>query len=320
MTRVVVFGPTGQIGWELVRSLQGFGDVHAVARAQLDLADPARVSALIDAAKPDWVINCAAYTNVDAAEVEPERANLINAEAVGAMAAACARVSATLVHYSTDYVFDGAKLGAYREDDPVRPLGAYGLSKLLGEDAIRLSGAPHLILRTSWIYAARGANFLQTMLRLAHERDEVKVVDDQFGAPTWACFVAASTAAIMWRARHDSSSREQIRSGVTLHLCNEGRTSWYGFATEIFGALSASGAPVPRVVPISTEQYGARAPRPRNSQLDVSLLNQQWGVKPPEWRDSLRMCLEELTPLQRAGRSNRAGRIAGDSDTVGNIV
>jgi dTDP-4-dehydrorhamnose reductase len=318
--KVVVLGPTGQIGWELVRSLQGFGDVHAVNRAQLDLADLPRVSALIDTEKPDWVINCAAYTNVDAAEGEPERANLINAEAVGTMAAACGRVNATLVHYSTDYVFDGSKAGAYSEDDTVRPLGAYGRSKLLGEDAIRLSGAPHLILRTSWIYAARGVNFLQTMLRLAHERDEIRVVDDQFGAPTWARFVAAATAAIMWQVRHDESSRERVRSGVTLHLCNEGRTSWYGFATEIFRAVSASGASVPGIVPISTEQYGARAPRPRNSELDISLLNQQWKVKPPDWRDSLRMCLEELTPLQRAVRSNRAGRIAGDRDTIGNIA
>lgn len=307
MTKIVVLGPTGQIGWELVRSLQGFGDVHAVNRAQLDLADLPRVSALIDIAKPDWVINCAAYTNVDAAEVEPERANLINADAVGTMAAACGRVNATLVHYSTDYVFDGTKASAYREDDPVQPLGAYGRSKLLGEDAIRHSGAPHLILRTSWIYAARGVNFLQTMLRLAHERDEIRVVDDQFGAPTWARVVAAATAAIMWQARNDETSRERFRSGVTLHLCNEGRTSWYGFATEIFRAVAASGAHVPRLIPISTEQYGARARRPHNSQLDVSLVSQQWGVKTPDWRDSLRMCLEELTTIQTSGQIKSGG-------------
>ena len=299
MTKVVVFGPTGQVGWELVRSLQGFGHVRAVERAEVDLSDPPRVSALIDALKPDWVINCAAYTQVDAAEAEPERAKLINADAVGAMATACARVNATLVHYSTDYVFDGTKSSAYNENDRAAPLGTYGRSKLLGEEAIRASGAPHLILRTSWIYAARGTNFLQTMLRLAHEREEVQVVDDQFSAPTWARFVAVATSTMMWQASQDAASKERVRSGATVHLSNEGRTSWHGFATEIFNFMSAGGTRALRILPVSTEQYGARAPRPRNSQLDVSLLKRQWGVEPPNWRASLRMCLEEVTLWQR---------------------
>ena len=299
MTKVVVFGPTGQVGWELVRSLQGFGDVSTVERAQLDLTDPPRVDALIDTLKPQWVVNCAAYTQVDAAEAEPESAKLINADAVGAMAVACARVNATLIHYSTDYVFDGTKSSAYDENDRPQPLGAYGRSKLLGEEAIRASGASHLILRTSWIYAARGANFLQTMLRLAHERDELQIVDDQFGAPTWARFVAVATTAMMWQTCRDASSKERVHSGTTVHLSNEGRTSWHGFATEIFKFMSANGARVPRILPVSTEQGGARAPRPRNSQLDLSLLKRQWRVEPPDWRASLRMCLEEVTLLQR---------------------
>lgn len=302
MTKVVVFGPTGQIGWELIRSLQGFGDLSAIGRAQLDLTDVSRVKALIDSLKPDWVVNCAAYTQVDAAEGESERANLVNADAVAAMATACARVNATLVHYSTDYVFDGTKSSAYGEDDPVQPLGAYGRSKFLGEQAIRASDVPHLILRTSWIYAARGVNFLQTMLRLARDRDEIQVVDDQFGAPTWARFVAEATADMMWRARHDASSKERVRSGATVHLCNDGRTSWHGFATAIFEFMSAGGIRVPRVRAISTEQYGARAPRPRNSQLDVSSLKQQWEIEPPDWRASLLMCLEEVALSQRAGQ------------------
>ncbi len=296
MTKVVVFGPNGQVGWELVRSLQGFGEVSAVERTQLDLSDPPRVSALIDALKPNWVVNCAAYTQVDAAETEPERAKLINCDAVGAMASACARINATLVHYSTDYVFDGTKTSAYNEDDRAEPLGAYGRTKLLGEEAIRASGASHMILRTSWIYASRGTNFLQTMLRLARERDEIRIVDDQFGAPTWARFVADATASMMWQSKRDASTRERVRSGVTVHLCNEGHTSWHGFATEIFKFMSAVGCRVPRrILPVSTEHYGARAPRPRNSQLDISLLRRQWGVEPPNWRVSLRMCLEEVT-------------------------
>ena len=299
MTKVVVFGPTGQVGWELVRALQGFGDVSAFERAQLDLTDLPRVSALINTLKPDWVVNCAAYTQVDVAEAEPDRANLINGEAVSAMATACAHANATLVHYSTDYVFDGKKSSAYNENDRSEPLGAYGRSKVLGEEAIRASGAPHLILRTSWIYAARGANFLQTMLRLAHDRDELRIVDDQFGAPTWARFVAVATAAMMWQVRRDTLSKEHVRAGTTVHLSNAGRTSWHGFATEIFNFMSAGGIRVPRIIPVSTEQYGARAPRPRNSQLDLSLLKRQWRVEPPEWRVSLRMCLEEVTLLQR---------------------
>ncbi|MEO8188438.1 MAG: dTDP-4-dehydrorhamnose reductase [Burkholderiaceae bacterium] len=299
MTKVVVFGPTGQVGWEMVRSLQGFGHVRAVDRAEVDLADPPRVSALIDSLKPQWVVNCAAYTQVDAAEAEPERAKLINADAVGAMATACARIDATLVHYSTDYVFDGTKSTAYNENDSARPLGAYGRSKLLSEEAIRASGASHLILRASWIYAARGINFLQTMLRLAHERDELQVVDDQFGAPTWARFVAVATTSMMWQTGRDASAKKRVRSGATVHLSNEGSTSWHGFATEIFTLMSAGGARVPRILPVSTEQYGTRARRPRNSQLDISLLKRQWGVEPPNWRASLRMCLEEVTLLQQ---------------------
>jgi len=299
VTKVVVFGPTGQIGWEVVRSLQGFGDVASFGRSQLDLTDLTRVSALIETLRPDWVINCAAYTQVDAAEGDPERANLINAHAVAAMATACARVGAVLVHYSTDYVFDGTKAGAYAENDPLKPLGAYGRSKYLGEEAIRGSQVAHLILRTSWIYASRGANFLQTMLRLAKERTEIQVVDDQFGAPTWARFVAAATAAIMWQTRCDALIAERLRLGVTLHICNEGLTSWHGFAAEIFRVLSAGGEAVPHIVPISTERYGARAPRPRNSQLDMSLLKKQWGVGPPDWRTSLRICLEEVAHLRR---------------------
>lgn len=298
MTKVVVLGPTGQVGWELVRSLQGFGEVSAVERGQLDLTDPPRVGALIDALKPNWVVNCAAYTQVDAAETEPERAKLINSDAVGAMASACARTNATLVHFSTDYVFDGTKSSAYTENDRADPLGAYGRTKLLGEEAIRASGASHLILRTSWIYAARGKNFLQTMLRLARERDEIQIVDDQFGAPTWARFVAVATAAMMWQAKRDASTKERVRSGATVHLCNGGHTSWHGFAIEIFKFMSAAGLRVPRILPVSTEDYGARAPRPRNSQLDTSLLKRQWGVEPPDWRGSLRMCLGEVTMLR----------------------
>ena len=298
MTKVVVLGPTGQVGWELVRSLQGFGEVSAVERTQLDLSEPPRVSALIEALKPSWVVNCAAYTQVDAAETELDRAKLINSDAVGAMASACAQINATLVHYSTDYVFDGTKSSAYNEDDRAEPLGAYGRTKLLGEEAIRASGASHLILRTSWIYAARGGNFLQTMLRLARERDEIQIVDDQFGAPTWARFVAVTTASMMWQAQRDASTRERVHSGTTVHLCNEGHTSWHGFATEIFKFVSAMNSRVPRILPVSTEHYGARASRPRNSQLDLSRLKREWGVEPPNWRVSLRLCLEEVTMLK----------------------
>jgi dTDP-4-dehydrorhamnose reductase len=268
----MLVGRDGQVGRELARSLAPLGEVHALGRAQLDLADAGRISAVVRAASPVVIVNAAAYTAVDRAESEPELAFAVNATAPGLLAAEAARLGALLVHYSTDYVFDGTKPGAYVEDDPPHPLNVYGSSKLAGERAIAASGCRRLILRTSWVYGPHGSNFMLTMLRAARERPELRVVDDQVGAPTSSLAIARATAQV-------------LRAGGEglYHLSAAGKTSWCGFARAI---LAHAGLDTP-VVAIRSEEYPAAARRPRNSLLDNSRLQATFGVALAPWEEGL---------------------------------
>lgn len=296
---VLLVGGTGQVGDALCRVLPDVGQVqvttrdgrlpgHALACHALDLSIPGTAAALVQSLSPDVVVNAAAYTAVDKAESESELAMRINADAVGELAAACAAQGIALLHYSTDYVFDGTATVPYRPDDAVAPLGVYGRSKLAGEQAIRASGARHLILRTAWVYGLHGHNFLNTMLRLGAERDELRVVADQIGCPTPARVIAEVTARIL---------QQGIGDGGTQHLVCDGQTSWHGFAEAIMADAVAAGMleRAPRMVPIPTSDYPTPAQRPAWSVLDTSDLREAYGIVLPDWRSALQ------TTLQRSG-------------------
>lgn len=294
--RILLIGRTGQVAWELERSLRVLGELTALDRARLDLDDTDAIRSAIRNLRPGLIVNAAAYTNVDGAEDDLATAFAINAQAPETLAREARHVGAALIHYSSDYVFDGSKKDPYTEEDMPAPLNAYGRSKLAGEQAIRASGAAHLILRTSWVYAARGKNFLRTILRLAGERDTLRVVDDQFGAPTWARFIAEATAAMLWRIRFDPSARERLDEGETIHLANAGSTTWCGFATRAITLHAArTGAKLAAVEPIPSSAYTVKAARPRNSRLDLARLEREWGIAAPAWEESLALCIEELS-------------------------
>ena len=288
--KLLLLGGNGQVGRELRRSLLPLGELVVATRdggdadAAADFDAPASLAALIEQTAPEVVVNAAAYTAVDKAETDAAAAFRINAEAPAAIAQACVDTGALLVHYSTDYVFDGNATRPYREDDATAPLGVYGASKLAGEQAIRASGARHAILRTAWVYAAHGKNFLLTMLRLANERDELRVVADQIGAPTPAAWIADATAEII---------RRGVMASGTWHLVADGETSWHGFAEAIVDEAHALGliARKPRVVAIPTADYPTPARRPAYSVLDTTRLQRDFGVAPPDWRDGLRRTL-----------------------------
>ena len=290
--RVLLIGRSGQVGWELQRALAPLGELVALDRAGMDLGDPDSIHRAIVDARPAVIVNAAAYTAVDKAESEPELAMRINGIAPGIIADEAARLGALMVHYSTDYVFDGRKPSPYREDDPPAPLNAYGRTKLAGEEAVRAAGGPHLIFRTSWVYAARGHNFLLTMLRLARERPELKIVDDQVGAPTWARTIAELTAHVLKAGGAGPGVRE--RSGV-YHLAASGAVSWHGFAQAIFEQAKARRGDfnAPALTPITTAQYPLPARRPANSRLDCSKFAAAFGVAPPAWEAGLARCMHE---------------------------
>ena len=298
--RILLLGGNGQVGRELQRSLATVGELIVATRdgegADVvgDLDQPQSLMTLIDTIAPDVVVNAAAYTAVDNAETDIDAAWRINAEAPAAIAAACKAVDALLVHYSTDYVFDGQATRPYLEDDATAPLGSYGASKLAGEQVIRDSGARHVVLRTAWVYAAHGKNFLQTMLRLAPERDELRVVADQYGAPTPAAWIADATTALL---------RHGIAASGTWHLTARGETNWHGFANAIMDEAHVVGLlqRKPAVLPITTAEYPTPAHRPAYSVLDTTRLQQDFGIEPPEWREGLKQTLRELSAL----RSNR---------------
>ena len=282
--KILLTGATGQVGYELERSLQGLGQVVALDRSRMDLADLDQVRRVIREVRPQLIVNPAAYTAVDKAESEPGLAMRINCEAPGVMAEEAKRLGAAMVHYSTDYVFDGTKPGAYVETDPACPINVYGQSKLAGEQAIAAAGIDHLVLRTSWVYGLRGKNFLLTMLRLGAEREEVRVVADQFGAPTWSRTIADTTALILAQSRPGGDW--WARNSGIYHLCSGGQTSWCGFSA----AIMAQAGLACRVAPIPASDYPVPARRPTNSVMDTGRLRRQFGEL-PDWQVALRLCL-----------------------------
>jgi dTDP-4-dehydrorhamnose reductase len=295
--RVLLTGVTGQVGWELARSLMPLGEVVAPDRAACDLSRPETLAALVERAAPEVIVNAAAYTAVDQAEAEEALATTINGTAVGVLAQAARRRGALFIHYSTDYVFDGRGAAPIAEDASVCPLNAYGRSKLAGEVAVRESCAEALVLRTSWVYAARGRNFLRTILRLAAEREELRVVADQFGAPTWARNIADATAQLIPLAL--AERRAGRFEPATLHLTNAGVTSWHGFATALIEASRRSHPErvlkVSRVLPLTSADYPLPAPRPANSRLDGGVLARRYGLRLPPWEQAVARCIEDLS-------------------------
>jgi dTDP-4-dehydrorhamnose reductase len=284
--KILLTGASGQVGYQLERSLQGLGEVVALDRTQMDLSNLDQVRDVIRALRPGLIVNPAAYTAVDRAEAEPALAHRINAEAPAVMAQEAKALGAAMVHYSTDYVFDGTKAGPYLETDPACPINVYGHSKLAGEQAIIAAGIPHLILRTSWVYGMRGNNFLLTMLRLAKERDALQVVSDQVGAPTWCRTLADTCALMLAQARADGPGWWEQHSGV-YHLSSQGQTSWFGFTEAI---IAAAGIEC-QLTPISSDAWPTAARRPRNSVLDTSKLRKRFCTI-PDWQTALRLCLE----------------------------
>lgn len=299
MKRILVTGKNGQLGWELQKALRPLGDVIALSREQLDLTDLDDVRRKVREAKPDIVVNAAAYTAVDQAEEHPEAARLINAVAPAVLAEEANKIQALLIHYSTDYVFDGTKALPYLESDPANPLNVYGMTKLEGEKAIAAIGGSYLIFRTSWLYALRGKNFALTMLRLARERDEVRVVDDQIGVPNWSRVIAEATAQATAEAsrRIDAATFGDLK-GI-YHLSGTGAISWFQFAREILNLagdckqLQATERPTGKIVNISTAEYPSRTPRPKYSVLSSAKLQKTFGVVAPSWDEQLRRAFSE---------------------------
>ncbi|HEY0231116.1 MAG TPA: dTDP-4-dehydrorhamnose reductase [Dokdonella sp.] len=310
--KILLTGATGQVGFELLAALAPLGEVVPATRGgrladgtpclHADLADAASLNAALDAAHADLVVNAAAYTAVDRAEDEAELADRVNHRAVAEIGAWAARNGASVVHYSTDYVFDGRGTRPYREDDATTPLGVYGRSKLAGEHALQASGAAHLIFRTAWVYAARGANFLRTMLRLAAEREELRIVADQFGAPTPAPWIAQTTASAISAWRNAQATAQHDWQGI-YHLVAGGQASWFDFAAAIMQGAQARGllARAPRVLPIGTADYPTRAQRPAYSVLDCGKLAATFGLQLPPWQEGLGRVLDELPSSGRSG-------------------
>ncbi len=295
--KIVLLGANGQVGWELQRALAPLGELVVLSRDGApghcgDLARPDALAASVRALRPDVIVNAAAYTAVDRAEADEAAARTINATAVAALAAEAARAGAWLVHYSTDYVFDGGGTRAWREDDTPAPLSVYGRTKLEGEQAIRAAGCRHLLLRTSWVYAARGGNFAKTMLRLAAERERLTVVADQVGAPTGAELIADVTAHALRAARAEPAL------GGTYHLAAAGETTWCDYARFVVATARERGVrlAVREIAPIATADYPTPAARPLNSRLDTRRLREAFGLVLPDWRTGVRRMVEEITP------------------------
>ncbi len=298
----MVTGATGQIGWQLQRALAPMGEVLAFTRSGLDLSDPEAAASAVRETRPDILLNAAAYTAVDQAESEPELARTVNAVAPGRMAQELARSGGLMIHYSSDYVFDGSQAEPYTEDDATGPLNVYGRTKLEGEQAVAESGCPHIILRTSWVYDIRGKNFLRTVLRLAREKHELRMVNDQYGTPTWARTIAEATAAIV--AKYGDLPGEPSRKPTGIyHLTAAGSTTWAGFAKTIldeyeellewpaeFGEFTGR-LLAQRVVPIASTTFKSAARRPLNSRLSNAKLKRDFGLQLPDWRHLLQLAM-----------------------------
>ena len=293
-TKIVVFGRTGQVGWELRHKLACLGQVTNVEYPEVDLRQPESIRTALRAVEPAVIINAAAYTAVDKAESEPELAMVINGVGPALIAEEAKRLGSIVVHYSTDYVFDGSKQSPYVETDAPNPKNVYGKTKLAGDEAVQASGCEHLILRTSWVYGARGNNFLLTMLRLAGERDELKIVDDQTGGPTSSECIAQATADILSQVLGPSGGGLNGRSGI-YNLTNAGETTWFGFAQALLNkAAGTMGTKIPKLVPIPTSEFPRPAARPANSRLSCQRLEEAFGVRMPHWEEALSMVLETL--------------------------
>ena len=293
-SRIVVIGRNGQVGWELRHKLACHGQVIGFESPAIDLKNPDSLRTALRSADPAVIVNAAAYTAVDKAESEPDVATAINATAPGVLAEEAKRLGSILVHYSTDYVFDGTKQGEYVESDTPNPQNVYGKTKLAGDEAIQGSGCEYLILRTSWVYGARGNNFLLTMLRLARERTELRIVDDQTGTPTTSECIAQGTANILAQVIGPSGSGLCGRSGV-YNLTNAGATTWFGFAQELLTRSAASmGTSLPKLIPVPTSEFPRPAVRPTNSRLSCLRLEETFGVRMPAWESALALVLETL--------------------------
>jgi dTDP-4-dehydrorhamnose reductase len=300
--RILLTGKSGQVGWELQRTLSSLGDIAAFGHGEMDLADPDSIRKVIGQVRPDLIVNAAAYTAVDKAESETDLAMAINGVAPGIMAEEAKRLNAAIIHYSTDYVFNGSSNRPYAEGDTPNPLNVYGATKLAGERAIQSSGVAHLILRTSWVYGARGKNFLLTMLRLAKERSELRIVNDQVGAPTWCRLLAEVTSQMV--AQHYSPVLRQAisiseASGV-YHVVPNGSVSWHGFAEKIIEGMPnrVTHAPL-KLIPIPASEYPAPASRPLNSRMTNRKLSETYGLTMPHWENSLTQCLDEVAQISQ---------------------
>lgn len=298
--KILLFGKDGQLGWELQRSLAPLGELVALGRGgselhadlHADFSQPDALAQAVESVRPQVIVNAAAYTAVDKAESEPELARSVNAVAPGVLAAAAARIGALLVHYSTDYVFDGSGSRPWRESDATGPLSVYGATKLEGERLIQAAAPQHLIFRTSWVYAARGSNFAKTMLRLAKERERLTVIDDQFGAPTGAELLAdVSAHAIL------ATLRDPAKAGL-YHLAAAGETSWNGYARFVLAEARAAGVALKAgpdaVEPVPTSAFPTAARRPANSRLDTSKLREAFGLRMPDWQVGVARMLREI--------------------------
>jgi len=286
--KILLFGEKGQLAWELKRSMSLLGNVLDVGSKDCSFENPSNVKRVIQELSPDIIVNAAAYTNSERAEEEPEKANQVNGYTVGVIAEEAKRLKIPLVHYSTDYVFDGTKTVPWVETDVPNPLNAYGRSKVLGEQFIQQVGGYYLIFRVSWVYGSRGTNFYRTMLKLGRDREEIRVVDDQVGAPTWSRHIADATSIILSQA--DITEKKGV-----YHLSAQGMVSWYGFAERIFSTVSqAQSQPlkVRRLVAISSKEYPSKVLRPAYSVMDNTLLKDTFGVSIPSWDNGLQRVFE----------------------------
>jgi dTDP-4-dehydrorhamnose reductase len=294
--KILLTGKSGQVGSELALRLPTLGEVVALDRGEMDLSNAEQVRAAVQRIKPDVIVNPAAYTAVDKAESEPELAMRVNADAPRIMAQEAQRLGALMIHYSTDYVFDGDKEGYYTEEDQPNPRSVYGASKLQGERAVAEECSAYWIFRTSWVYGAHGGNFLKTILRLAKERENLKVVADQTGAPTWARSIAEATVAAL-RFRLEAENVLPPPAGI-YHLCAGGATTWHGYASHVV-SLAAKYEEQLKLKPqaidaIKTEAYPLPAPRPKNSRLDTKKIQDAFGIKLPEWQGGVEACIAEI--------------------------
>jgi dTDP-4-dehydrorhamnose reductase len=288
--KILLLGKNGQVGWELCRTLAPLAEVTALDYPDINFADVPALRKLVAETHPDAVVNAAAYTAVDKAETEPELCRQINSVAPGALAEEAKKIGALMVHYSTDYIFDGTKTSPYVETDTPNPLGVYGRLKLEGDQAVKASGADHLIFRLCWVYGARGQNFMLTMQRLAREREKLRVVGDQFGCPTWSRMIAETTALVL----------KEVLGCVDLSACNGeyhlaagGQTSWHGFASRIIELMPETERKCRAVEKITTAEYPLPAKRPANSVLDCEKLQKTFGLQLPDWEASLRQVLDK---------------------------